>query len=327
MRFAGGSLIATGLVAWGVLSMNAQMLAAAPARTVTINGVAFVSVPAGPFTMGTPPEQCARAQDEPGMTLEARTRAREYCAKWETPPHQVVLPAFSIMRTEVTIAQYDRFVKTTGARRPGDRRSAAAGTARQDQSGVNIPLAEARRGPSEPVSQLSWNEARAFCEWLGRGSAFTTRLPTEAEWEKAARGTDGRVYPWGNSFDGRLLNYADASSDQPWRDASVNDRFGDTAPVGRFAQGTSPYGAVDMAGNVSEWVSSLLRSYPYVAGDGREATGDASCSESNLTGCRVYRGGSYRHSAARTRSTSRVIATYLSDAFVDIGFRCAATAR
>jgi formylglycine-generating enzyme required for sulfatase activity len=82
-----------------------------------------------------------------------------------------------------------------------------------------------------------------------------------------------------------------------------------------------------MAGNVSEWVISLLRAYPYVAGDGREATGDAGCSEGNLTGCRIYRGGSYRHSAARTRSTSRVIATHLSDAFVDIGIRCAAAER
>jgi formylglycine-generating enzyme required for sulfatase activity len=201
-------LIASGLVAWGVLSMNVQMLAAAPARTMTINGVAFVSVPAGPFTMGTPPEQCARAQDEPGMTVEARTRARDYCAKWETPPHQVVLPAFSIMRTEVTIAQYDRFVKATGARRPGDQRSAAAGTARQDQSGVNIPLAEARRRPSEPVSQLSWNEARAFCEWLGRGTAFTTRLPTEAEWEKASRGgLSGRRFPWGDTISHAQANY------------------------------------------------------------------------------------------------------------------------
>lgn len=174
------------------------------------------------------------------------------------------------------------------------------------------------------MTAVSWNEARAFCEWLGRGTTLTTQLPTEAAWEKAARGSDGRLYPWGNAFDGRRLNFADARSGQPWRDASVDDGFADLAPVGSFPQGASPYGALNMAGNVSEWVVSLLRPYPYVAGDGRERVGDAACSEQNLTGCRVYRGGSYRHSALRTRTTSRVIATYLSDAFVDIGFRCVA---
>lgn len=325
MRFAGGSSLAAGLMVWCLLVTSADTLAATPARSVTINGVAFVHVPAGPFTMGTSVEQCVRAHEVPGTSAEARADARAYCTRWESPPHQVTLPAFYIMRTEVTIAQYDRFVQATGARRPDDRRRAQdPGTTRQDQSGVGIPASEARRGPHEPVTAVSWNEARAFCEWLGRGTTLTTQLPTEAAWEKAARGSDGRLYPWGNAFDGRRLNFADARSGQPWRDASVDDGFADLAPVGSFPQGASPYGALNMAGNVSEWVVSLLRPYPYVAGDGRERVGDAACSEQNLTGCRVYRGGSYRHSALRTRTTSRVIATYLSDAFVDIGFRCVA---
>ncbi len=308
-----------------VLVSGAHVLAATPPQSVTVNGIVFLSVPAGPFTMGRPLEQCAQEQEVPGMDADARTRARDYCARWESPAHQVTLPAFQIMRTEVTIVQYDRFVRATGARRPDDRRRAGTGTARRDESGTGIPASEARRGANEPVTAISWSEARAFCEWLGRGTAFSTRLPTEAEWEKAARGADGRVYPWGNAFEGRRLNFSDRRSDQPWRDASVDDGFADTAPVGKFLQGASPYGVVDMAGNVSEWVSSLLRPYPYVAGDGRERLDSASCTEQNLTGCRVYRGGSYRHSAARTRTTSRVIATYLSAVFVDIGVRCAAS--
>ncbi len=319
------SSIMAGLAVGSVL-LAVPQTQAAPAG-VTIGGIPFVSVPAGRFTMGSPREQCARAENEPGMSADARARARAFCEKWETPQHQVTLTAFFIMRTEVTIAQYDRFVRATGAGRPDDRRGASAGTARQDQSGVNIPVSEVHRGSNEPVTRVNGDDGEKFCAWLGRGTAFTVRLPTEAEWEKAARGTDDRVYPWGSAFDGRRLNFADASSDQPWREPTVNDRFGDTAPVGRYPQGISPYGALDMAGNVSEWVSTLLRPYPYVAGDGREATGGAPCSEGNLTGCRVYRGGSYRHSAARTRSTSRVIATYLSNAFVDIGFRCAAQPR
>lgn len=194
------------------------------------------------------------------------------------------------MRTEVTIAQFDRFVRATGAPRPDDRRRTGPGTTRRDESGTGIPASEARRGPNEPVTSVSWKGARDFCEWLGRGSGFSTRLPTEAEWEKAARGADGRVYPWGNTFEGRRLNFADAASAQPWADKSVNDSFPDTAPVGRFAGGASPYGALDMAGNVSEWVISLLRAYPYMAGDGRERLDAASCAEDDLTGCRVYRG-------------------------------------
>lgn len=118
MRFAGGSSLAAGLMVWCLLVTSADTLAAIPARSVTINGVAFVRVPAGPFTMGTPVEQCVRAHEAPGTSAEARADARAYCARWESPPHQVTLPAFYIMRTEVTIAQYNRFVQATGAR-PG----------------------------------------------------------------------------------------------------------------------------------------------------------------------------------------------------------------
>jgi formylglycine-generating enzyme required for sulfatase activity len=312
-----------GLALSALLVGGVQGFGAAP-RPVMINGIAFLQVPAGPFMMGRSAAQCVREQEVPGLDAAARARARDYCARWEGPPHQVTLSGFYIMRTEVTISQYDRFVRATGARRPDDRRAIEEGATRRDESGTGIPPSQARRGPSEPVARVSWTEAAGFCEWLGRGSAYSVRLPTEAEWEKAARGTDGRIYPWGNNFDGRLLNFADRRSTQPWRDARVDDGYVDLAPVGSYDRGASPYGVLDMAGNVSEWVASFLRPYPYVASDGREGPAGGTCSEQSLTGCRVYRGGSYRHSAARTRAVSRVIATYLSDAFVDIGFRCSA---
>ena len=128
-----------------------------------------------------------------------------------------------------------------------------------------------------------------------------------------------------STFAGQRLNFADVNSSAPWRDTSVDDGFGDIAPVGSYPTGASPYGALDMAGNVSEWVSSLLRPYPYVATDGRESARETTCREENAAGCRVYRGGSYRHSATRTRSASRVIASHLATRFVDIGIRCAAS--
>ncbi|MBI3963155.1 MAG: SUMF1/EgtB/PvdO family nonheme iron enzyme [Deinococcus sp.] len=286
------------------------------AGNVVINGVDLVSVPAGPFTMGTPLEHCLQLGGFP-----------QYCAEYESPQHQVTLAAYYIMRTEVTIAQYDRYLQATGARRPEDRRpQLGSGTLDvQDQSVTNLDLSAARRGPEEPVTDVAWYEARAFCAWLGQETPFTTRLPTEAEWEKAARGTDGRVYPWGNTFDGQRLNFADvnAPATYSWRDPAVNDGFGDTAPVGSFPDGASPYGALDMAGNVAEMTSSLYWPYPYVATDGRESGGATTCSAENLGSCLVYRGGSFRHNLvhAAGRAAADPIRRY-----IDAGFRCAAQA-
>jgi formylglycine-generating enzyme required for sulfatase activity len=303
-------------------------LAQPPRPTAVINGVPFVHVPAGPFTMGTAAEECQRAVGASAATAAARDEATRYCQTYESPAHPLTLDGFYIMRTEVTIGQYLRLVRAGLARPPNDQRTeSGAGATRPDEAAIGVPFSQARRGPDEPVTDVSWSEAAAFCAWLGQGTRYTTRLPTEAEWEKAARGPDGRVYPWGSAFDGQRLNFADRQSSAPWRDAAVDDGFADLAPVGSFPAGASPYGALDMAGNVSEWVSSRLWPYPYVLTDGREDPGEGICTEQDRRGCRVYRGGSYRHSAARVRSASRVVASHLDTRFIDVGLRCAADAR
>jgi formylglycine-generating enzyme required for sulfatase activity len=148
-----------------------------------------------------------------------------------------------------------------------------------------------------PVIYVTWDMANAFCEWR------EARLPTEAEWEKAARGNDGRIYPWGNEFTENRSNFCDTNCPREWKNKDYNDGYADTAPIGSFPQGQSPYGVFDMSGNVYEWVAdwSNLES-------GQEP---------------VIRGGAWSDSLA-TNATSR--ATFSSSsAYEFIGFRCASS--
>jgi formylglycine-generating enzyme required for sulfatase activity len=188
----------------------------------------------------------------------------------ESPLHLVDLAAFSLSLTPVTNAQYARFVLETGAAPPG-----------RWEGGV-----PSRELAGHPVVLVDWHDARAFCAWAGG------RLPTEAEWEKAARGADGRIYPWGGAGD-------------PARAAiGRGSKRSATSPVGDHPGGASPGGLLDMAGNVWEWVSTLYRSYPYDARDGRE--------DPVTPGERVLRGGSYQspgldYARCAVRSRSRPI--------------------
>ena len=134
------------------------------------------------------------------------------------------------------------------------------------------PKSDVRQKQDHPVTCVTFRDAVAFCAWASEVTGATIRLPTEAEWEKAARGTDGRLYPWGNS-----------APTQEYCNFAMN--LGDTTPVGNYPKGASPYGVLDMSGNVWEWTSSLFKGYPYDPADGREAL--------HGEGSRTVRGGSF----------------------------------
>lgn len=150
----------------------------------------------------------------------------------EGPEHKVKLPAFWIDKYEVTNAQYKLFIDDTKRKSPSLFKNRTYPENKADH----------------PVTFVTWLDADAYCRWTGK------RLPTDQEWEKAARGTDGRIYPWGNHFDTSYSN-----SPQHWLALGQD---GDTMPVGSFEKGVSPYGAYDMSGNVWEWTDSWYQAYP-----------------------------------------------------------------
>ena len=231
----------------------------------------FVHVPAGEFLMGND-----NLKDD------------------EKPQHKIDLPSFWIARYPTTVAQFRAF---------------------SEQSGYKEFAPAALRSPdNHPVACVTWYDALAYCDWLNdrlvdlaRQQVLTNApwqglkegslhvfLPSEAEWEKAARGTDGRIYPWGNEFDPRKLNLDESG-------------IGTTSAVGSFPLGASPYGVLDTAGNVWEWTRSVFgrwddeqkaffdqETYPYIPDDGREDL------EKPADFLRVLRGGSFAHDRSDT---------------------------
>jgi formylglycine-generating enzyme required for sulfatase activity len=160
----------------------------------------------------------------------------------EKPVHRLFLPAFQIARTPVTNAQYAIYIQATGTEPP------------QHWEDGQPP----KEKLEHPVVYVSWHDACGYCTWLSRLIRKQVRLPTEAEWEKAARGDrDKRAYPWGDALDMVKCNSRALGLD-------------DTTPAGIFPAGASPYGCLDMAGNVWEWTCSLWRGYLYNPHDGRE---------------------------------------------------------
>lgn len=204
----------------------------------------------------------------------------------ERPERTIYLDHFLIDRYEVTNAQYAAFVKATGHRKSGPPSRYAKNTARM-------------RGVNQPVVYVSWEDAKVYCEWRGR------RLPTEAEWEKAMRGTDGRLWPWGN---------VDIQDGANW--ARVDDGFDVAAPVGGVRSDVSPYGVMDGAGNVMEWVDDWYQENAYTE------SRDRNPASPEYGTYKVLRGAAYTSSGSDLRITAR--SKMMLD-FRDetIGFRCA----
>ena len=223
----------------------------------------FCYVPAGPFWMGSDDADPDAWNDE-------------------KPRHRVHLDPFWLGRFPITNRQYLAFVRAARHRPPFT------------WDDGKFP----RHKSDHPVTGVNWDDALAFCRWAARVTGRPVRLLTEAEWEKGARGTDGRRYPWGNRWRPDLCN--------------AEERVGETTPVGRYPRGASPYGALDMAGNVWEWTSTLYDSYPYRAADGRE--------DPAAKGWRVLRGGAWYSAAQSARAASRLV-SHLTLRYDNYGFR------
>jgi formylglycine-generating enzyme required for sulfatase activity len=207
----------------------------------------------------------------------------------EAPLTKTNISCFHISRYPITNEQYEMFDGTHTSRRPG------------------------WANDKHPAVYVSSVDAIKFCEWLSRRDGKHYRLPTEAEWEYAARGTDGRSFPWGEKLNrGDLANFADSNTTFPWRDAEINDGFAETAPVGNYPRGASPFGAEDMAGNVWEWCLDFYEPYK-----GKERTNPCS---SLSAGRRIYRGGSWKSRANSLRTSTRNfnLPEYSAN---DVGFR------
>lgn len=227
-------------------------------------------------------------------------RVDSECYDDEKPGRTVTVAKFWIDRLEVTVADYKRCVQAG--------RCSADGLTMPYVGGKNQPKYAEHcnwgKGGREqhPMNCVDWHQARSYCEWSGK------RLPSEAEWEKASRGRDGRKYPWGNGgygSSGRVANIADESArhselfaGQSWTASGYDDGWVGTAPVGSFPAGASPYGAQDMMGNVWEWVESEF--------------GDA----------RGIRGGSWDDRPRTARASNRFWLEPRDRRF-NVGFRCA----
>ena len=280
----------------------------APASAAQL--ASMVPIPAGTYPIGSPAQHALA--DRAAM-----------------PAHRVSLAAFRIDRTEVTNAQFAEFLNALPMKPSGTAIAGAVGSAHipadarwmfqsgrrrspyaiieLDDENALIGIHDGRFAPNprygeHPVTETTWAGALAYCKWRG------ARLPTEVEWEAAARGSAGRTFPWGEAMPTTEL-------------AVIGRRTGETLPVGSRPKGATPDGLLDMAGSLSEWTSTLDRPYPYRAEDGRE--------DPTLPGDRIVRGGDHVFNDGNERLTTwnrTIWSRNPAAGHRHIGFRCAAEA-
>lgn len=281
----------------------------------------FVRVPAGFFLMGSDPEKDKQAE------------------AWEQPQHRVFVSKFYIGKYPITKGQFAAFVQDTNYVTTAEKQGSSYVWTGLENKGIVkviganwrnptgpeygiyevtgpfgyelvepvVPGTKIDEGENHPVVQVSWYDAVAFCQWLTQKSGIAFRLPTEAEWEKAARGTDGRIYPWGDEPPNpSLLNY--------------DDNVGGTTPVGSYPDGVSPYGAYDMEGNVWEWVSDWYSDDYYTKSPPRDPTGPPSGET------RAYRGGEYGKDHPYGVRCADRYSFYPHGRYTGVGFRVATSA-
>jgi formylglycine-generating enzyme required for sulfatase activity len=269
----------------------------------------MVTIPAGPFLLGTPKEQRAE------LLRLHKTESESFDDQLldnELGQHEVTLPAFAIGRFPVTNAEFARFMEAGGYAKQDYWTE--AGWQRKEKEGWSEPRTwkdKQFNQPEQPVVGVSWYEAAAYCRWLSAESGRPYRLPTEAEWEKAARGSDGRRYPWGNAWEKEKCNNKELGLDR-------------TTPVGQYSPvGDSPYDVADMAGNVWEWCSTRWGRYAFKAQFGFPYQSDER-EDPEVDDSRVLRGGGWGNGAAQCRCSNRFGGRPGSGDIV-WGFRCART--
>ena len=282
----------------------------------------MVLIPEGPFLMGSTEEDINKL-----LELDRNVEASRFDV--EVPQREVYMSAYLIDKSPVTNAEYRKFIESGGYKQRDFWSDAGWDYVQQakplDSDGVH----SAMDGEDDcPVVNVSWYEAEAFAIYVGK------RLPTEAEWEKAARGTDGRIYPWGNEFDRTKLNCAESKIEKP-------------TPVTKFPDGISGYECFDMAGNVWEWTADWFDSQYYSSAPDRDPQGPvkaedkpffgrpedvgtsiyelepAEAGSSTLSDCKVLRGGSWNGGGVihiRCANRDYDEPDYKNDT---IGFRCA----
>ncbi len=282
---------------------NARNFESGETAISEIDGMELVYVPEGAFLMGLSEEDIDQILHQCGSACDGLTFSTEQ------PQHDVYLDEYWIDRTEITNEMYAAFLNSYGNQCEGGEDCLSTENSKLVYS--EGEWHSESNYSSHPVSGVTWYGAQAYCGWAGR------RLPTEAEWEKAASGEDGRLYPWGDVFTSSLANTYD---DPATCSTSSCDGYEGTSPAGSFPEGASPYGVLDMLGNVEEWVADRYNDNYYIVSPAENPLGPSSGD------FRVFRGGSYSRLAHWPIGAADRFMGDPYDHSTELGFRCAYSA-